>query len=151
MPQRHGAIVAHVAFLLALQFKRNEVRGRVAVAAGVVPEQWGDRRTRVFDLAVTLAAPSTTDEVPEPIILIALFSPATETATRDKAYACSTVSSVTEIVLLSTQKISAAILRRDDEGNWPEQPELIGRGARLELKSIGFDRRLYELYETTDL
>jgi Uma2 family endonuclease len=151
MPQRHGAIVAHVAFLLSLQFKRNDVPGRVAVAAGVVPEQWGDRRTRVFDLAITLAGPSAADELLKPIILIDLVSPATEDAAREKAWACTTIPSVSEIVLLSTQNIAAEILCRDDEGNWPEQPDQIGRGARLALKSIGFDRRLSELFETSDL
>jgi hypothetical protein len=42
-------------------------------------------------------------------------------------------------------------LRRDSNGVWPEQPELIGPGGTLTLASIDLTIPLTALYRTTAL
>lgn len=56
-----------------------------------------------------------------------------------------------EILLVRSTRVEAELLRRRDDGSWPEQPELIQAGGTLELASLGFTVPLLALYRTTAL
>jgi len=47
--------------------------------------------------------------------------------------------------------VEAELLRRGEDGNWPEQPAIIRPGEVLELKSLDFAAPLKSLYRTTGL
>jgi Uma2 family endonuclease len=149
--ERHGAIVAHLAFLLGLHLKRSDGRGRVVVGASVVPDLWADRKLRVPALAITFAPPSNEDAVRDPCVVIEIFSGATEAAARDRVWAYMSIATLGEIILLSDDAIGAEALRRDADGAWAAQPEIIERSGQLTIEGIGFARRLSDVYETTDL
>jgi hypothetical protein len=58
---------------------------------------------------------------------------------------------VTEILAVHSTRIEAELLRRDGAGNWPKEPEIIGPGGTLALRSIGYSVPLAALYRTTVL
>jgi hypothetical protein len=43
------------------------------------------------------------------------------------------------------------LFRRQDDGNWPEQPAPIGKDDGVFLDSIGFRAKLGDFYEDTHL
>ncbi len=61
-----------------------------------------------------------------------------------------TIPSVREIMVVHSIAIGAELLRRNRDGSWPEQPDLIENGD-LVLDSIGFRVPVTALYRTTHL
>jgi hypothetical protein len=151
LPDRHASIQAQLAFLLILNAKRGAARYRVATGCGVVPEQWGDRRMRVADVAVTAAAASSEHALPEPLVLFTIMSQGNEAPIHADVWAFKTIPSVVEIVVVDAARVAVEQWRRGADGEWPEEPEMIERGGRLAIERIGFDRSLHDVYETTDL
>jgi hypothetical protein len=47
--------------------------------------------------------------------------------------------------------IGVELFRRQDDGNWPEQPAPIGKDDGVFLDSIGFRAKLGDFYEDTHL
>ena len=56
-----------------------------------------------------------------------------------------------EIVAVRSTRIEAELLRRRDDGSWPEGPDIIGPGDDLSLLSVDFVTALAALYRTTEL
>ena len=52
---------------------------------------------------------------------------------------------------MRSSEIAAELLRRQAEGTWPEQPEMIGSAGEIALDSIGFRAPLGAFYEDTHL
>jgi Uma2 family endonuclease len=89
--------------------------------------------------------------VPEPILLVEVLSPSNEVETWANIWAYTTIPSVIEILVVSSTKIEAELLRRRDDGSWPEIPEHIGADDDLRLASVDFSIVLREIYRTTAL
>ena len=118
---------------------------------GVVPRVRADRNYRVPDLGVTCARPSLDLMVSEPVLLVEVLSPSNEADTRANIWAYTTIPSVRELLVVNSTRIEAELLRRDSNGVWPEQPELIGPGGTLTLASVDLTIPLTALYRTTAL
>jgi hypothetical protein len=58
---------------------------------------------------------------------------------------------VREIVVVHSTRVLAEVLRRGEDGHWPEQPEQIGTGDTLRLHSIAVAFPLREAYAQTHL
>jgi Uma2 family endonuclease len=83
--------------------------------------------------------------------LIEILSPSNASETWNNVWAYTTIPSVTEILVIDSTAIRAEVLRRDPAGQWPEQPEPLGDGAALELRSIGLSLPLAQAYRTASL
>jgi len=89
--------------------------------------------------------------MPEPVILIEILSPTNETETWANVWTYLTIPTVMEVLVISSTRVEAELLRRNPDGTWPEVPTLIGAGDNLSLDSIGFTVPLSALYRTTTL
>ena len=89
--------------------------------------------------------------VSDPILLIEILSPSDEIETWANIWAYTTIPSVVEILVVSSTKIEAELLRHRDDGSWPEIPERIGAGDYMKLASIDFSIVLRAFYRTTAL
>ena len=89
--------------------------------------------------------------VPEPILIVEILSPRNETETWANIWAYTTIPSVTEVLIVSSTKIEAELLRRNPDGTWPEEPAKIVKATIMRLESIGFEAPLPALYRTTAL
>jgi hypothetical protein len=56
-----------------------------------------------------------------------------------------------EIVIVSSTKVEADLLRRRADGSWPEIPERVEADGKLTLDSVDFTVPLRDVYRTTAL
>jgi Uma2 family endonuclease len=146
-----GALKIEIGALLRNQLLAQGGPCRVIGEAGIVPRVRSDRNYRVPDLAVTCAPPSSRLMVTDPILLIEILSPSNEVETWANIWADTTIPSVVEIVILSSTKVEADLLRRRGDGSWPEIPERVEADGNLTLDSIDFTVTLRDVYRTTAL
>ena len=149
--ETHGALQSEFGAVLGNRLLEQRSPCRVLTKPGIVPRVLANSNFRVPDLGVTCAPPSAGLMVPEPILLIEILSPSNEAETRANIWAYTTVPSVREILAIHSTRIEAELLRRNADGTWPEDPEIIGGGGMLTLDSIGFAATLASLYRTTAL
>ncbi len=103
------------------------------------------------DLGVTCARPTGARLMHEPVVLIEVLSPTNVSKTRANVRAYMTIPTVAEIVVVRSTSVAAGVLRRQADGSWPAQPELVAGGRVLRLDSIGFAEPLRSAYRTTGL
>jgi Uma2 family endonuclease len=149
--EAHGALQAEIGSLLGNHLLARGNLGRVISNAGIVPRVRSDRNYRVPDLGVTCAPPSSALMVAEPILLIKILSPSNEVETWVNIWAYTTIPSVMEILIVSSTRVEAELLRRNNDGAWPETPERIDGNAGVRLESIDFTMPLRDFYRTTAL
>ncbi len=92
--------------------------------------------------------------VPDPVLIAGILSPSNEIHTWANIWAYTTIPRVREIVIVSSVRIEAELLRRNHDASWPEEPEepeQIAPAASSRLKSVDFDVTLRTLYRTTPL
>lgn len=147
----HGEIQGELAGLIRDHLRARRSPCRVVVTPGVIPRIRSDRNMLVPDLAVTCRPPSADRALFEPVLLIEIVSPSNERQTWANVWAFTTIPSVREILVISSLRIGAELLRRRPDGSWPERPEALGPEDTLALESIGFAAPLAAAYATTHL
>lgn len=149
--ETHAAIQSEIARLLGNHLLEQRSPCRVLTEPGIVPRVRANRNFRVPDLGVTCAPPSQGLMMPEPVLLIEILSPSNEAETRANIWAYATVPSVQEILAVHSTRIEAELLRRNTDGNWPAEPDIIAAGGVLTLSGIRYSTPLTSLYRTTVL
>lgn len=149
--ETHGTIQAEFGRLLGNHLVGAHSRCRVVTNPGVIPRLRSDRNMLVPDIAVTCAPPSRRHELADPVVLIEILSPSNARQTRANIWAFATIPSVRELVLVHSLTIGAEVLRRQPDGTWPEQAELLGADDTLRLDAVGFASPLRDVYRGTVL
>ena len=115
------------------------------------PPRSSETNVRIPDLAVTCSGYDAEESaLADPVLLIEILSPSNQAETWANVWAYATIPSVQEILILKTASIGAELLRRNQDGSWPNQPLSIATGD-LTLESIGFHVPLAAAYRTTRL
>jgi Uma2 family endonuclease len=118
---------------------------------GVIPHIRSNYNFRIPDLAVTCSGYEAEESaLTDPVLIVEILSPSNQAETWANVWTYTTIPSVQEILVLHTVAIGAELLRRQPDGAWPKEPELIETGI-LALDAIGFRVPLAELYRTTRL
>jgi len=127
-------------------------RCKVVMAPGIIPRVRASMNFRIPDLAVN-CQPDERGQyaLPEPILIVEILSPSNEAETRENVWAYTTIPTLREILLVRSTDIGAELLRRQDDGAWPEQPEAIGQTGELILSSVEYRAPLTAFYEDTHL
>lgn len=146
--ERHGAILAELGALIRNHLLETGSACHIVVEPGVVPRAGAHENVRIPDIAVICRPPSRERLMHDPVLLIEILSPSNEKQTRANVWACTTIPSVAEILIVDSAAIRAELLRRQPDGTWPEQPLLLGPDDRLALASIGFASPLRAIYRT---
>ncbi|HEX3953312.1 MAG TPA: Uma2 family endonuclease [Stellaceae bacterium] len=148
----HGTMQVTIGSILRAHLRSNRSGCRVAAEPGIVPHMYGSVNVRIPNLAVTCAPNEATERaLPDPLLIIEILSPNNEAETRQNVWAYASIPSVMEILLVRSTRISAELLRREADGMWPKQPELIEHPSELCLESIGYRGPLADFYEDTHL
>jgi len=147
----HGALQGQLGYLIQGHLAAKGGQCSVIVAPGVIPHVQASHNVRIPDLAVTC----TDYEVEEaalnnPVLIVEILSPSNQAETWSNVWTYTTIPSVQEILVLFSIKVGADLLRRRDDGSWPQEPERITDGD-LVLDSIGFRTPLADIYRTTRL
>lgn len=152
LTEAHGAIQMELGRLLANHLADRRSPCRVITEPGIIPHVRASANFRIPDLGVTCVPPEQGRiEVREPVLLVEILSPSNERETRANVWTYATVPSVREILSVRSTRVEAELLRRREDGTWPEQPDLIGADGTLHLASVGFTVPLVALYRTTAL
>jgi Uma2 family endonuclease len=117
----------------------------------VLPALDATTNERVPDLAVICSHENDPRYLLHLVILIEILSPSNAAITRANVWAYRTIASAREIVLIHSTRILAELLRRDADGEWPSEPQIVEDGGELRLNSIGFTVPLHAIYRTTSL
>lgn len=148
----HGAIQADLAYELRRHMIEQRRSCRVVTEPAIATRVRASINLRVPDVGVS-CTPATHGEqaLTEPILLIEILSPGNSSDTWDNVWSYTTIPTVREIVVVHSTRILAEVLRRDAEGNWPEQPEVTGPSGTLRLECVGFSCPIAAIYAQTPL
>jgi Uma2 family endonuclease len=147
----HAMIQAELARLLGNHLVESRRPCRVGTEPGVVPHVRANENWRIPDLGVTCAPPKGGVEMQAPVLLVEILSPNNYAETRANVWTYTTLPSMQDILVVNSVRIEAELLRRRDDGTWPEKPEAIPADGTVEFASIGFTVPLAALYRTTSL
>lgn len=147
----HAIIQANLAGLIWQHLRASGRPCRVGTEAPVVPHLHANDNVRAPDLAVT-CSPSVTGRIfPEPVLIIEVLSPSNQRETWESIWACATIPSLAEIVIVDSERQRVEVFRRDTRGDWPKTGISIGADGTIELNSIGAAFPLAEVYAGTTL
>jgi len=148
----HGAIQSELGSLIASHLAGRASSCSVVMTPGVIPRVQSETNFRVPDLAITCSSYETEEyALADPVLVIEILSPNNQAETWANVWAYTTIPSVQEILVLKTASIGAELLRRNQDGSWPNQPASICAGDDLTLESIGFRIPIAAAYRTTRL
>ena len=149
---RHGAIQSEATLILGNHLAAGSPECRVVIEPGVRPRVRAAHNVRVPDLAVTCTPWGNDDRVlSAPLLLVGILSPSNTRQTWENVWAYTTIPSVLEILVLHSMEMRAGLLRRQDDGAWPEDPLPLAAGDDVHLDSIGFTTPLAAFYRTSGL
>ena len=109
------------------------------------------RNYRIPDLGVTCAPPLPDQILPDPVLLVEILSPTNDVKTWSNVWTYASIPSVREILVVHGTRAAGELLRRDANGQWPDEPAAIGPRDIVALESIGFRASLQSFYRTTYL
>ena len=148
----HATIQANLARLIGNVLVASGTGCRIGTEPGVITRIRPDINMRVPDLGVTRTADAPGQQaLPDPVALIEVLSPGNASDTWDNVRAYTTIPSVREIAIVHSTRVLAEVLRRGEDGHWPEAPEQIDADDMLRLESIGVAFALREAYAQTHL
>jgi Uma2 family endonuclease len=146
---RHGAIQGEAARLIGNRLVDLRPACRVIIEPGIQPKVRADFNVRVPDLAVTCAELDAEDRLlREPLVVIEILSPSNKADTWANVWSYVTIPTVAEILVLHSAEIRADLLRRDEDGTWPDNSTALTLGDDVRLESIDFTAPLAAFYRT---
>ncbi len=148
-PLAHSVMLAKLCRLFGNHLREAGTPGYAIPMAGVVPHLGARYNLRVPDLSITRDGPEGEDRwLTSPMLVVELLGPENHAETWGNIWACSTIPSVEEMLVLQVGQVGADLLRRGADGHWPREPERLA-GGDLVLHSIGLRFALAELYGAT--
>jgi Uma2 family endonuclease len=148
----HGQIQGEVAALIRNHLVETGSRCSMVVNPGVVPRVHSHLNMRIPDVGVTCTQTELGDRaLRDPVLLIEILSPSSHSETWSNVWTYTTIPSVREILILHSTRIGAELLCRNQDGTWPERPQVIEAAADVALSSIGFSAPVAALYRATRL
>ncbi|MGH7122204.1 MAG: Uma2 family endonuclease [Acetobacteraceae bacterium] len=147
----HGRIQSEIGRLLGNNLAETGSPCAVITAPGITPHLERAHNVRIPDLAVT-CAPAGDDGrlLSAAVLVLEILSPSNHHETWANVRAYASIPSLREILVVSSVEVGADLIRRGDDGSWPEQPQHLAEGE-IVLESIGFRCPLAGFYRTTHL
>ncbi|MBV9655915.1 MAG: Uma2 family endonuclease [Acetobacteraceae bacterium] len=148
----HGLLQSELGSLIRNHLRHHRPDCEIVANPGVVPRLLSAHNVRIPDLGVTCSpvrpGQATLDR---PLLLVEITSPSNQADTWSNVWAYTSIPSVREVLVLSSTGVGAELLRRAEDGSWPERVEEFAAGGELVMESIGFRVLLSELYLRTGL
>ncbi|MGH7101125.1 MAG: Uma2 family endonuclease [Acetobacteraceae bacterium] len=147
----HAALQSELNRLLGNHLRQHRPGCRVLTNPGVLPRMLSAQNFRSPDLGVTCSALSLGQAtMPDPILLVEILSPSNQAKTWSNVWAYTSIPILQEILVLHSTRVTAEILRRNADRQWP-QDTLSITGGDLFLDAIKFRVPLAEIYEGTGI
>lgn len=146
----HGTMQANLSRLIGNHLLGG--RCRVLSEPAVEIRVRADVNRRVPDLGVTCTPDQRGEvELPDPILLVEIMSPGNKADTWSNVWAYTTIPTVREILIVSSTRIFAQLLRRGPDESWPKEAAEIAADGALALETIALTLPLKDAYAGTYL
>jgi len=147
----HSFIQANLSYLIGKHLRERKLPCRVGTEAPVQPQLHANDNIRAPDLAVT-CLPSTKSKVfPKPVMIIEILSPGNRRETWESIRTMASITTLTEIVAVESEKVLVEVFRRGEDGAWPKDGEVSEAGGTVRLMSVSAELSVAEIYEGTHL
>ena len=147
----HALIQANLAGLIWQHIRSKKLPCRLGTEAPLQPHLHANDNVRAPDLAVTCLPVTSSKTFQDPVLIIEVLSPSNKRETWDSIYACATIPTLTEIVVVDSERVRVEVLRRDTDGSWPKAGEVTELGGTFKLESISAEFPVAEVYAGTHL
>lgn len=144
--QTHSRLQARLIYHLTSQLRAQGSNCEALIGPGVRPRPDMAHNVRVPDVAVT-CFPNTSRFVDQPVFIAEILSPSNVRETREAVRAVLAIPSLREVLVLGSEAITAELLLRGSDGDWPTEPTEFGPDDKLVLASLGISLAISELYE----
>lgn len=147
----HSMIQGQASFLIQLHLKNTQSPCRLGIAPGVIPRVGSRTNELVPDIGVTCSPAAGGKTMTEPVLLVEIISPSNKAITERNILAYTTIPSVREILSLDSRSVAGKLYRRDEAGDWEDDPLALEPHDMVRLASIGFEAPLADFYATSSL
>jgi Uma2 family endonuclease len=147
----HVLIQGNLILLIGNHLLRRNSSCRVAPDAPIVPKMKSRANLRAPDVVVTCAPPSRSKVLEDPILIVEVLSPSNERETWEAIWACATIPTAREFLIVDSERVHAQIFTKDAAGVWPQDPVIAEAGATIRLDSIDASFAIAEVYAGTYL
>ena len=147
----HGMLLAEVSSVIGNHLYAAGSSRYPELLVGVVPHVNARHNIRVPDLSIAHGASDEEERwLDAPVLVVELLTPENHAETWENIWACTSIPSVEEMLVLHVKQVGADLLRRDADGRWPRDLERL-TGGDLVLHSVGLRIPLADLYRTIRL
>lgn len=148
----HALLQAKIARILGNHLEKIGRPCRVGTEAPIRPRMRSNENVRAPDVAVT-CVPILRDEkfFPDPILIIEVLSPSNQRETWESIWACATIPTIQEVMVVDSERIHVAVYTKDETGAWPEHPQITESGGTVHLAAIDAEIAVSEIYADTNL
>ena len=147
----HALIQARIARILANHLDRIGRPCRVGTEAPIRPRMHRNLNVRAPDVAITCVPKSANEKFfPDPVLIVEVLSPSNERETWESIWACVTIPTIREVMIVDSERIHVIVCTKDAAGAWPEDPQIVEAGT-IRLASIDAEIAILELYADTNL
>jgi len=148
----HALLQSTVAGLIRDHLRTRKSSCRVGTEAPIRPRMRSNENVRAPDVAVT-CMPKSQDEkfFPDPILIVEVLSPSNQRETWESIWACATIPTLQEVMVVDSERIHVAVYTKDATGAWPEQPNVVESGGTVRLASIDAEIAISDIYADTNL
>jgi Uma2 family endonuclease len=147
----HAIIQGNVVTAINVHLRAQNSPCRAGTEAPVIPPLKSRINARAPDVTVTCAPPSDSPVFENPLLIVEVISPCNETQTWESIRALAALTSLREILIVSSTSVEAQIFRRDAAGAWPYEPEVVGHDGVVRLDAIALALPVAEVYRGTHL
>jgi Uma2 family endonuclease len=146
----HAVIQANLAYFLVSAVRKASLPYPVLTEGAIIPKLGASNNVRVPDLVVGPDDDQKGDQVAcNPVVMVEILSPGNTHDTRDNVRSYMSLPSVREIVVVHSDRIKAEVHRRSASGDWEAEPEMVGAGQALFVRSVRLEIGIDEVYANT--
>ncbi|OYY00685.1 MAG: hypothetical protein B7Y80_05415 [Hyphomicrobium sp. 32-62-53] len=147
----HALIQANLAYQIGSHLRATKRPCRVGTEAPIVPRFHANDNIRAPVLSVTCQSSPPGKIFPDPVLIIEVMSPSNVKETWESIRACATIPSLSEIMVVDSERMSVDVYRKLPEGGWPTEPDEHADSGSIKLVSIDAILELSEIYAGTHL
>lgn len=148
----HGTIQTNLCALIANHLRATRPGCRVVSNPGIEPRVRAKWNHRIPELGVT-CTPNEKGmrKTPDTVLLIEVLSESNRSDTWGNIALYATVPTVIEMLVVDSTRVEAHVLRRQSDGIWPKDADVLGPGSSIELTTVALAFPLAEAYRDTYL
>ena len=148
----HGSVQTNLIYLIVSHLKALHPRCRLVTTPGIRPHLAATWNHRIPEMAITCTpSKATVRDIEHPIVIVEVLSESNYRDTLNNVPLYASLPSVKEILLVDSTCVGAQVIRRGDDGVWPENPAPIDPAIGCRLESFDLTLNFVDIYADTHL